>query len=402
MCARRYVLLVAAARAWQSAVLPRPRLAPLRLFGRRGGDARYDALVVDVSGYEARSAPAVSVGDSPGRGRGVFAARAIGAGETATEYVGLLSRTPGTRREDLALYARYYGSEWRRFSQRYEIGLSGTAVADAGGVAAGGEVDAGVPGGGGADCAVGDGYAECVTRAGSGAYLLLGKVEGADPRDGVAQLINDHSCVRAPSAARARASDDDGGLIRPSDVDGLILRDGAWPYDPVAVDGAALRRSVGEYVAAIVPRTNCALVQARTGLGTGIFAPRVFAVATRPIAAGEELLLTYGAEWWLAHLRRAAIAQLVTCAPSVERTAALERVVRCVEAASCDAVGPQRAAVREAGCMPRGFAQALDPLAPFADLLGETAWRRALLAEEFGVGTECPVDYDALRETLRT
>ena len=71
----------------------------------------------------------------------------------------------------------------------------------------------------------------------------------------------------------------------------------------MAVDGAALRRATQEYVSNIESETNCALVQATIG-SSGLFAPRIFAVCTRDIKEGEELRLTYGAEWWLAQLRR--------------------------------------------------------------------------------------------------
>ena len=151
--------------------------------------------------------------------------------------------------------------------------------------------------------------------------------------------------------------------------------------------------SSGAYVANIVPRTNCALVQARTGLGTGIAAPRVFAVATRPIEAGAELRYTYGVEWWLSQLRRAALAQLVSCAPSPARAAALASIVRDIERASAASVAAQARSIGRAGSMPRDYVAPLEPLPPLDDLLlGEDNWKRAILVEEFALATECPVE----------
>ena len=48
-------------------------------------------------------------------------------------------------------------------------------------------------------CNVDEDLDACVTRAGEGEYVLLGKVERATVDEGVAQLINDHSTIRAPS-----------------------------------------------------------------------------------------------------------------------------------------------------------------------------------------------------------
>ena len=85
----RVLALACAARAFSPAAggAARPRAGPLSLFGLGGGDSRYGALVADVAAYEARAAPAVAVAESPGAGRGVFAARDVRAGETLTEYV---------------------------------------------------------------------------------------------------------------------------------------------------------------------------------------------------------------------------------------------------------------------------------------------------------------------------
>ena len=82
-------------------------------------------------------------------------------------------------------------------------------------------------------CNVDEDLDACVTRAGEGEYVLLGKVERATVDEGVAQLINDHSTIRAPSHLTPSE-----GSLRPSDVDGFVLKDSAWPYPPVAVDGA--------------------------------------------------------------------------------------------------------------------------------------------------------------------
>ena len=384
------VALAAPAVAFQAPRCAAPQLVRQHLFGNKnkpGDDGKYESLAVDVAAYEALEEPLVAVGESDGRGRGVFAVNDIAAGTTITEYVGMLAATPETRTDDLALYQNYYGKDWRLYSQRYEIGLTGTRVADAGGLARGGAV---APGTEAAvlTCDVDEDLTSCVTRAGEGQFILLGKVKDVDPKGGVAQLINDHSAVRAVSKAPETAGD---GKLRASDVDGLILKDPAWPYEPVAVDGAALRVAVGDYIDAIVPGTNAALVQARTGLGTGIAAPRVFAVATRDVKAGDELFLTYGAEWWLAQLRRAALAQLVSCDPPPERAAALEQMIRAIEYVSCEAVAPQVAAVREAGCMPSAFVTPLEALAPLDDLLGE-GWKEAILREEFSLATECSVE----------
>jgi len=374
------------------------RLGPIgRILGRRRAvtpDDTYNAWTVDLKAYEALTTPRVTLGDSPGAGTGVFAAEDLPAGATATEYVGLLAEAPATRSEDLALYQSYYGSRWRRYCQRYEIGLTGARVADAVGRAKGGSL---VAGSAATTCDPWEDFDACVTRAGEGEYVLLGKVERADAAEGVAQLINDHTAIRASSYE----SPGDGAL-RASDVDGFVLKDAAWPYPPVAVDGASLRAATANYVSCIESETNCALVQARAGT-SGLYAPRIFAVATRDIEAGEELRLTYGAEWWLAQLRRAALAQVVACSPSPRRAAALETMIRAIEDVSRDAVDAQAEACARAGCMPRAFVQPLERLAPLDDLLDDDSWQKVLLAEEF-LATECAVDElyaDAFQATLK-
>jgi hypothetical protein len=66
-------------------------------------------------------------------------------------------------------------------------------------------------------------------------------------------------------------------------------------------------------------------------------------------------------------------------------------MIRAIEYVSCEAVAPQVAAVREAGCMPSNFVTPLEALAPLDDLLGE-GWKEAILREEFSLATECSVE----------
>ena len=144
MVALRLVALAAPAVAFQAPRCAAPQLLRQHLFGNKnkpGDDGKYESLAVDVAAYEALEEPLVAVGESDGRGRGVFAVDDIAAGTTITEYVGMLAATPETRTDDLALYQNYYGKDWRLYSQRYEIGLTGTKVADAGGLARGGAVE---------------------------------------------------------------------------------------------------------------------------------------------------------------------------------------------------------------------------------------------------------------------
>ena len=93
---------------------------------------------------------------------------------------------------------------------------------------------------------------------------------------------------------------------------------------PLAADVERIERVVRAYIARIETRNNVALCQAEVCETDDACdpVPRVFAVATRPIPAGAELRYTYGVEWWLAQLRRAALAQVVSCAPSPRRAAA--------------------------------------------------------------------------------
>ena len=97
----------------------------------------------------------------------------------------------------------------------------------------------------------------------------------------------------------------------------------------------------------------------------------------------------------LHRLRRAALAQLVTCRPSPARAAALASVIRSIERVSVEALDAQAKAVGLAGSMPRAFVSPLEPLPPLDDLLyvdDEENWRRAILQEEFASAVECPVE----------
>ena len=180
MAAFSGLLLAAHAVAFQTQST-KTQLTSRHLFGRgkKGDDSKYEALSADVAAYEALAEPLVSIGESTGRGRGVFATADIAAGATITEYVGLLAATPESHSDDLELYQSYYGNEWRKYSQRYEIGLSGTKVNDAGGVAKGGSVAQNTANEK-QTCDVDEGLIKCIQRAGEGEFLLLGKVKDAD------------------------------------------------------------------------------------------------------------------------------------------------------------------------------------------------------------------------------
>ena len=137
------------------------------------------------------------------------AMRMFPAREPSIEVVLLLAarratpvRAPAatTRCDELELQQEFYGEDWRKYSQRYEIGLAGTAVSDAGGAARGGTI---------LDsftkdeyCDVDEPTAACVARAGAADFILLGKVpaQGACPEEGVAQLINDHTALKMSGA----------------------------------------------------------------------------------------------------------------------------------------------------------------------------------------------------------
>jgi len=356
-------------------------------------DDRYASWKVDVKAFEeSRENPWVYVDRSPGAGLGVFAARRIPAGTTVTEYVGCLAPTPDARTDELELQQAFYGDEWRAYSQRYEIGLSGSSVADAAG---GGGRGGTILGAGTEDeyCDVDEGLAACLARAGESDYVLLGKVpaQGACPEEGVAQLINDHTALLAPGGrdrplVRESALDGE-GAIRAADVDGMVIERNEVP---LAADVDGLERAVARYIANTESRNNVALCQAPSS-AAGVDLPRVFAVATRPIEQGDELRYTYGVEWWLAQLRRAALAQLVACGPSPQRAAALEKMIRAIEFVSCEAVAPQAEACARAGCMPRAFVVPLERLAPLDELLADDSWQKVLLSEEF-VATECSVE----------
>ena len=363
-------------------------------------DDRYAHWRADVEAYEALEEPLVRVDASPGAGLGVFAKERIAAGTTITEYVGCLAPAATTRCDELELQQEFYGADWRKYSQRYEIGLAGTAVSDAGGAARGGTILDSIT----QDeyCDVDEPTAACVARAGAADFILLGKVpaQGACPEEGVAQLINDHTALKMPHTtpdrpiASAKIRGD--GVIGAEDVNGLVLT--SWHSRvPLAADVERIERVVRAYIARIETRNNVALCQAEMCETDDACdpVPRVFAVATRPIPAGAELRYTYGVEWWLAQLRRAALAQLVTCRPSPARAAALASVIRSIERVSVEALDAQAKAVGLAGSMPRAFVSPLEPLPPLDDLLyvdDEENWRRAILQEEFASAVECPVE----------
>ena len=163
-------------------------------------DDRYAHWRADVEAYEALEEPLVRVDASPGAGLGVFAKERIAAGTTITEYVGCLAPAATTRCDELELQQEFYGADWRKYSQRYEIGLAGTAVSDAGGAARGGTIRDSIT----QDeyCDVDEPTAACVARAGAADFILLGKVpaQGACPEEGVAQLINDHTALKMSGA----------------------------------------------------------------------------------------------------------------------------------------------------------------------------------------------------------
>ena len=234
---------------------------------------------------------------------------------------------------DPEIMAGYYGARWREYNGRYEIGLASTSVVDAAGFAAGGAVSDAVALSSAEQCEVSDGsLAACLARAGYRDFVLLGKVDGASPTEGVAQLINDHSAIQPPREMGEE------GASRPDNLEPFTARSAAWPFPAISADTHALNAAVARYVANIEPRNNVALVQAASadaadgGAACDIddpttCTPRLFAVATRDIAAGEELYFTYGVEWWLQQLRRAALAQLVTCDPPETERAALTELL---------------------------------------------------------------------------
>ena len=101
-----------------------PLASRLKLAPSDGAD-RYGEWTVDVASVEGRGEPLVFLGESPGAGTGVFAAERLEAGQTITEFVGCLAPTPATRCDEMELQQSFYGSDWRTYSQSYEIGLSG-------------------------------------------------------------------------------------------------------------------------------------------------------------------------------------------------------------------------------------------------------------------------------------
>eukprot|EP00632_Arachnochrysis_sp_CCMP2950_P016447 CAMPEP_0185700138 /NCGR_PEP_ID=MMETSP1164-20130828/7319_1 /TAXON_ID=1104430 /ORGANISM="Chrysoreinhardia sp, Strain CCMP2950" /LENGTH=455 /DNA_ID=CAMNT_0028367087 /DNA_START=60 /DNA_END=1427 /DNA_ORIENTATION=+ len=376
---------------------------------------KYATWRVDLAGYDAarRSSPAVVVDSSPGAGVGVFAARRVEEGATLTEWIGCLAPAPETACDELDLHQSYYGKDWRSFAQRYEIGLSGSTIIDAAGLPDGGDVrlESGRAERRADACSVDD--KNCVLDYGESEFLLLGKTleMGACASEGVAQLVNDHTRLAAPpsrdptksfASLRSAATLTPDGALTPRDVDGFVLTMGGVP---VGADEPALREAIEHYVDRIVARNNVALVQADIGLPGdhdhmmaaefGLAAPRIFAVATRPIAQGEELRFTYGVEWWLGQIRRAALAQLVACRPEPARAGALADLIRTLERLSREYVARQADAIAEAASMPSRYVVPLDPLPSLDEILAseDHDWQRAILAEQLALATECPVDY---------
>ena len=427
-----WLLVLPAARALVAAPLARAPRA--RAAAAAGGELGFDEpidrhreLVADVAGYErSRGTPLVRVGESkvPGAGRGVFAARDVRAGETLTEWVGLVAAPPQTHADEIELMYEYYGENWRDYSGRYEIGLAApvddgagaraalNSATLAGEIARGGVVHesareaAAVPtvALGADECDVElDARAAQEACAGGrvrlGDFVIYGKVAAmrATAKDGVAQLINDHSAIFAPekrgsllddaggarAAAKARADGRFRGGGMGSNAGKLSLADtGAAGLSGVSQISAATRA----YLARARKRNNVAMVRAR-----GV--PRVFAVATRDVRAGEELFFTYGVGWWLAQLRRAALAQLAVCAPEPRRARALGDVVRSTEFVSLLHVDEERDVCGETGSMPRDYVFPLEPF-PLDELFSEDAddWAQLMLREEFARVTECPVE----------
>ena len=302
-------------------------------------------LVADVATFErSRAAPLVRVAPSTvrGAGRGVFAARDAAAGATLTEWTGLVAAPPSSRCEEIELMCRYYGARWREYNGRYEIGLA--APTFAGGRA----------------------------RAELGDFVIYG-APSAGAADGVAQLINDHSAIFAPARR--------GALL----ADGLDGADGVGGRASVSV----LARATRAYLERAAALNNVAMVRSSSPGGAP---PRVFAVATRPIAAGEELFFTYGAGWWLDKLRRACLAQIAVCEPSARRARALGDVVRAAEFVSLLHVDDERDCAGATGAVPRSYVHALAPCALDALFEDDAEWARGLLREEFLPVTECPFE----------
>mmetsp|Transcript_3960 Transcript_3960/g.12944 ORF Transcript_3960/g.12944 Transcript_3960/m.12944 type:complete len:442 (+) Transcript_3960:125-1450(+) len=352
----------------------------------------YESWRVDVKKFEASRASSPSVYVGPSRqsdaGFGVFCSRDVAQGETLTEWVGLLAPTPGSLCDEFELQQDYYGPGWRSYSQRYEIGLSGTSVVDSAGVSLGGEVRDVATGlcGGDDD--------ECVLEYGDQEFVLLGKTveQGASPSEGVAQLINDHSTLRvdpdpfAVMASVKSAKTSDGALLS-KHVDGFIVfEDG----EAERVDSLALEFAVERYLDHIEDQNNVALVQAQGA--EYLDAPRLFAVATKDLRKDQELYYTYGLAWWLSQLRRAALAQLVACRPSAKRRQVLADLIRDVEAASEDYLSIEADVVARTANVPARYVNSLQPLPDLDDLLSTDSWQKLLLKEQFSLATECPVE----------
>jgi len=397
-----------------SLLLPQPLSSPPRAVVVQSSSSRYDTWEADVASFErSRDRPLVYVAPSTQEngGLGVFAARDVEEGETLTEWVGMLAPTPETLCDELEMQQNYYGPNWRAFSQRYEIGLSGTRVVDSAGVALGGDFDDSTHHLLRVDDACDVDAESCVGETGEQEFVLLGKTteQGACAREGVAQLINDHSTIRAPPlrnplstmAAQRSPNCEEQGALLSRDVDGFFVSSESGL--PVAANGVALEEAVRTYLSRIVPLNNVAIVQAhvsakRLSREDSYSAPRLFAVATRSLRRGEELYFTYGLEWWLSQLRKTCVAQLVSCEPSPRRAQVLIDLVADIERVSDKYVAYEADAVREAGSMPSRYVVPLEPLdVDLRDLLSSQSrdadWHAILLKEQLSLATECPIEY---------
>ena len=391
--AKTLVLVLATATAFAPSYAPRRR--GLRVASSAVEDEaallNFYTLKADPDALKDAKTPLVAVRASkvPAGGRGVFATRNIERGSTITEYSGLLIEQSETQSDMIETMESWWGARWRENNGRYEIGLSSTAVVDAAGPVTGVDELRGA-----AQCDVSDGtLAACVNRQGYRDFVILGKVD-ASPAEGVAQLINDHSAISAPPHPTA-----DGATFSPDDLEPFTVRSNAWPYPAVTADKFALMTAVKLYIGNIAEKNNVALVQAASVDdecdvdNPTSCAPRVFAVATRDIKKGEELYYSYGVEWWLQQLRRAALAQLVSCNPPKEERAALVELMGALESVSKVALEEQTVEIAKAGCMPPEFVSQLGPL-PLDDILNsdDDSWQRTLLKEELALATECPVE----------
>ena len=92
----------------------------------------------------------------------------------------------------------------------------------------------------------------------------------------------------------------------------------------------------------------------------------LYCVATRPIAAGEELLYPYGSTWWLGHAREATLdalaLEIFRDGASVDMVRGARRAVEAMERASHAALGAERSMLGRSGAMERGGVAPLAPL----------------------------------------